>query len=98
MTDRPRPVVCTFRNLRFQIYQILIEPSQAEPPWNAWASGPFDFRVSSGDEFSIQQADREVAANRFELQIKGIGVNWRVALKMGGDRQKLEPTADHACQ
>ncbi len=99
MTDRPRPVVCTFRNLRFQIYQILIEPPQADPPLGTpGRAGPFDFRVSSGDEFSIQQADREVAANRFELQIKGIGVNWRAALKMGGDRQKLEPTADHACQ
>jgi beta-lactamase regulating signal transducer with metallopeptidase domain len=76
-------------------YQILVEPPTAEPPWNAWASGPFDFRVSSGDEFFIQQTDREVAAIRFELQIKGAGVNWRSALKAGGDRQKLEPTADY---
>jgi beta-lactamase regulating signal transducer with metallopeptidase domain len=75
-------------------YQILVEPPQAEPPWNAWASGSFDFRVSSSDEFFIQQADREITANRFELQIKGIGVHWRTALKMGGVRQKLKPT-DH---
>jgi beta-lactamase regulating signal transducer with metallopeptidase domain len=76
-------------------YQILVEPPKAEPPWNAWASGPFGFRISSGDEFFVQQPDREVAANRFELQIKGTGVNWRAALKMGGDRQKLEPTGDY---
>ncbi|MDB5342498.1 MAG: peptidase BlaR1 [Schlesneria sp.] len=76
-------------------YQILVEPPKAEPPWNAWASGPFDFRASSGDEFFIQQADREVAANRFELQIKGSGVNWKAALKMGSDHQKLEPTGDY---
>lgn len=76
-------------------YQILVEPPKAEPPWNAWASGPFDFRVSDGDDFFVLQGKQEVAANRFELQIKGTGINWRAALKTGADHQSLMPTGDY---
>lgn len=76
-------------------YQILVEPPKAEPPWNAWASGAFDFRVSSGDDIFVQEPDREVAANLFELQIKGEGLNWRAALKAGAKCRHLEPTGDY---
>lgn len=76
-------------------YQILVEPPKAEPPWNAWASGAFDFRVSSGDDIFVQEPDREIAANIFELQIKGEGINWRAALKAGAACRNLEPTGDY---
>lgn len=75
-------------------YQILVEPPKAEPPWNAWASGPFDFSMSEGDDFFVQRGQQEVAANRFELQIKGTGINWRAALKTGADHQSLKLTGD----
>lgn len=76
-------------------FQILVEPPKREPPWLAWASGPFDFQVSSGDEFFIKEQKQEVAANSFELQIKGPGVNWKQALQIGAKYQKLEPTGDY---
>jgi beta-lactamase regulating signal transducer with metallopeptidase domain len=76
-------------------FQILVEPKKREPPWNAWASQPFDFRISPGDEFFVREADREVAANRFELQVKGSGVNWKQALKTAAASQTLEPTGDY---
>lgn len=76
-------------------FQILVEPAKREPPWNAWASGPFDFQVGGGDEFFIRQHGREVAANRFELQVFGEGANWKEALRIGGFHQKLEPTGDY---
>lgn len=76
-------------------FQILVQPDKREPPWNAWASGPFEFKTDGGrDDFFIQEATREVAANRFELQLKGSGVNWKEALKIGGSHQKLEPTGN----
>lgn len=76
-------------------YQILIEPEKREPPWNAWASGPYEFHFSQGDEFFIKQKDREVAANRFEIKLLGPGINWREALQRGAALEKLEPHGDY---
>ncbi len=76
-------------------YQILIEPAKLEPPWNAWASGPYEFHFSQGDEFFIKQKDHEVAANRFEIKLMGPGINWREALQRGAALEKLEPHGDY---
>lgn len=76
-------------------YQILVEPAKREPPWNAWASGPYEFHFSGGDEFFIQQKGREVAANRFELKVRGPGLSWRKALEAGPRLETLQPTGDY---
>ena len=76
-------------------YQILIEPAKREPPWNAWASGPFEFRISKGDEFFIQDGDQEVAGQSFQVKLRGPGLNWRRALERGAALSTLEPNGDY---
>ena len=76
-------------------YQILIEPAKSGPPWNAWASGPYEFRISKGDEFFVQEKDQEVAANQFEIKLKGSGLNWRQALQRRAELSTLEPNGDY---
>ena len=69
-------------------FQILVEPAKREPPWNAWASGPFHFAAGEAD-LSVRQGDTEIVAERFELQVLGAGVNWKQALRLGASQQKL---------
>jgi len=75
-------------------WQLLVEPAKREPPWNAWASGPYVFGKASGDDWFILRGDEEFAANRFELQVLGEGVNWKEALKIGAAQEELKITGD----
>lgn len=76
-------------------YQILVEPAKQAPPWNAWASGPYEFHFSQEDEFFVKFKDHEVAANRFEIKLMGPGINWREALQRGAALDKLEPHGEY---
>jgi len=75
-------------------FQILVEPAKREPPWNAWASGPFHFAAGESD-LSVRQGDTEIVAERFELQVLGAGVNWKRALQLGASQPKLNAAGRH---
>jgi hypothetical protein len=62
-------------------YQILIEPPKAEPPWLAWASVPLSFREPGARDLIAGFAKSELIADRFEIQLRGTGTNWCVAVK-----------------
>jgi hypothetical protein len=74
-------------------WQFLVEPAKRQLPWNAWASGIFVFRADAGDDaVTIQQDGQDLAANRFEIQVFGEGLNWKQAIKVGESHQRLDIT------
>jgi outer membrane protein assembly factor BamB/protocatechuate 3,4-dioxygenase beta subunit len=75
-------------------YQFLVEPAKREPPWNAWASGPYEFKAGGRDDLFIQRKENELEATRFEIQVVGTGVNWKEALRTGTSFQNLTLPGD----
>lgn len=54
------------------VYQFLIEPAKREPPWNAWASGLFLFKVpADGDDVSVQYDLTMPSARKSDLLLIG---------------------------
>jgi hypothetical protein len=76
-------------------WQFLVEPAKRQPPWNAWASGRMVFRADDGNAAFFIQGEgkgQDLAADRFELQVLGEGVNWKEAVKVGELHQRLDIT------
>ncbi|HEY2250805.1 MAG TPA: M56 family metallopeptidase [Planctomycetaceae bacterium] len=76
-------------------WQFLVEPAKRQPPWNAWASGRMVFRADDGNAAFFIQGEgkgQDLAANRFEIQVLGEGRNWKTAVKVGGQHQRLDIT------
>lgn len=76
-------------------FQFQISSADRNASQNAWVSGPFEFKVSSGDQIFVQEPEREVEANSFEIQIKGQGTGLKLARQLGGQLQKFEPNGDY---
>ena len=75
-------------------YQLLVSPTNPRPPWNSWASGPFNFFKQ--DDTAIVFSDRKEThiAKEFQIQLNTSGVNWKHALKIGADNQSIEREGD----
>ena len=73
-------------------YQLLIQPAKRHWPWNAWASGPFEFKHRASPDIEAVFANKKAAyrAKNFRIRLKTQGVNWKRALKIATDHQSIQ--------